>query len=175
MSDNGKEFVGRDMQGYMKKKGIMHITNQVHDHKALGIIDRFVRTIKTMIAKQFTYFGDHNWIKYLPSVIDFYNKTPHKGLNGIAPNEAEKYRAVVQQLNVNKNMKMNRIKNIYKVGDRVRTRINKDKKFGKGYEPVWSPDVYKITKAIGKSYILDDGTDKKYRQYNLWKIPEEEI
>jgi hypothetical protein len=57
----------------IKQSGIIIDVNALGDHRALGIIDRFARTLKTIITKTFI---DHNttvWIDGIQSIINTYN------------------------------------------------------------------------------------------------------
>jgi hypothetical protein len=47
------------------------------DHKALGIIDRFALTLKTILNKLYIRKKNTNWIDDIYDVIDRYNNTPH--------------------------------------------------------------------------------------------------
>ena len=62
----------------------------VHDHHSLGIIDRFARTLKTILHKRFVKFETTNWVDVLPKVVNQYNNSPHSGIDNIKPNEADK-------------------------------------------------------------------------------------
>ena len=61
MTDNGREFTGNIMQDYLEKQRIIHQTAQIHDHHALGIIDRLCKTFKSMIARIFTEYDEMKW------------------------------------------------------------------------------------------------------------------
>jgi len=61
------------------------------DHNLLGVIDRFSKTIKTLINKQFQKNDDTKWFDKLQKLIVAYNNTPHNGIDGMTPNEAEQY------------------------------------------------------------------------------------
>jgi putative transposase len=88
MSDNDKAFLSKEFTNLIEKSEIILETNIKDDHKALGIIDRFARTLKTIISKYFLYIKSTKWIDQIDSIISIYNETPHKSLDYITPNQA---------------------------------------------------------------------------------------
>ena len=70
--------------------------------------------------------------------------------------------------------KSNAKKNVYETGDLVKKRLKDDSVFKKKYEPIWSKKSYEIIERTGKSYKLNDGTDKLYRQYDLLRVESHE-
>ena len=83
-TDNGKEFFK------VKTENIIHRTANVGDHRSLGLIDRFSKTIKNIVAKHMTRQQTNKWIDKVEPIINAYNNTPHSALNGMTPNEASK-------------------------------------------------------------------------------------
>ena len=53
MSDNDSTFVNTSFQVILEKNKIIHQPNILDDHHALGLIDRFARTIKTILTRLF--------------------------------------------------------------------------------------------------------------------------
>ena len=54
LTDSGREFMNRNLQDLFKQLKIRHATVEIEDHNALGIIDRFSRTVKEQIFRDFT-------------------------------------------------------------------------------------------------------------------------
>ena len=77
ITDSGEEFLNRGVQDLFKQLKIRHATVEVVDDNALGIIDRFSRTIKEHIFKDFT--ENNNVIRHdkLPDYKHAYNNSPH--------------------------------------------------------------------------------------------------
>lgn len=160
-TDNGSEFINKEFQDTINEKDINHVTTQVGDHNALGIIDRFTRTLKEMIHKHFTENNTINWVDNLQTTINTYNNLPHEGINGIKPNQAETKENdhEIRLINIEKSQDSNNFKQIgFNVGDRVRIRIKEP--FKKGYTPKWSEETYTIVSLNKVSAVLSDG--KKY-------------
>ena len=73
--DQGNEWKGK----FAKLCGAINISslqNDLGDHRSLGIIDRFLRTIKTMIQEYLTSNNTTKCIDELPRLIQLYNNTP---------------------------------------------------------------------------------------------------
>ena len=159
MSDNGSEFKG-EVATLFKKYEVFHEKNEVGYHNALGIIDRFSRTLKNMIYKTMTDNNNLIWHDKLQQLVTAYNETPHSGIMGIQPSEAYEFNNFynIYHLNLEKNI-VNNAKR-YKVGDTVRVRVFKNE-FSKGYEQAWTNTTYKIKEISGVNAILSDGQQKK--------------
>ena len=167
VSDSDSSFTGAEFQKLMMKHDIVHNTVVINDHHALGIIDRFARTLKTVFSKLFIKNKDTNWISHLDSVINKYNNSPHSSIADIKPNDADKgeYFNIVLEINQLKS-KIEGTKNLFSVGDKCRVRI--DGVFKKGTEPRFSDDVYIVKAVQGGTVTLNN--DKTYRSTSLLKI-----
>ena len=75
MSDNDKAFLSKTFTQITDENEIILETNIKDDHKALSIIDRFARTLKTIISKYFLYAKTTKWKDHLDSIISIYNET----------------------------------------------------------------------------------------------------
>lgn len=168
MSDKGSEFINKEFKDNLNNKEIGQQLAEVGDHHALGIIDRFIRTIKSMIFKSITDNQNTKWIDKLNTYVNAYNNHPHRGIDEIKPNEAEtdKNKEKILNLNINKAQDTNEIQNDIQIGDKVRVKIMKT--FQKGYEPQYTEDVYTVIKVNKISAILDD--NKKYKLSQLQKV-----
>lgn len=161
VSDSERSFLSEPFQMLLREYNIVHQTVPVGDHNTLGVIDRFAKTYRDIIQKQFIAKNSLNWITSLQRIIKIYNNTEHRTLK-MSPNEALKdenfleiyfqnqiYSAINLELPSN-------IKNKLETGDKVRVRkINKT--FKKGTEPQFSNEVFTVKKAKGKKVELDNG------------------
>jgi len=90
-TDDGSEYKG-EFKKVLEKNKINQRIKEVDYHRSLGVIDRFSRTIKTILSKMFTELDSVNWIDYLDNMTTAYNNRPHNGVCGMSPNEAQKYK-----------------------------------------------------------------------------------
>ncbi len=151
MSDQGKEFFNSAAKKLFQKYSINHY-NTYTEMKA-SVCERFIRTIKTNLYKNFFLNNSYNWVSHLDELIAEYNNKIHSSLHGLAPaeinlenqSELEEERTTIQ-------------KHKFKIGDQVR--ISKIKPtFSKGYVQNWSNElftIYKLCNTTPPTYILKD-------------------
>jgi hypothetical protein len=155
----------------------IHDTVPIGDHKALRIIDRWARTLKTILTKVFLENGNTRWSDELDTIVNKYDNTPHDTLEDHTPNEALKDEAVridVMHANMDKNKKNAQLQakgSDISIGDHVRVSIANF--FKKGTEPRWSDDIYTVEGVKGMTITLSD--DKAYKRDMLLKIPRDTI
>lgn len=154
-TDFGKEYFNSDFKKVMEKFKIKHYRTY-SDLKA-SIVERFNRTLKNLLYKQFTIQGNHKWLEILGRLIKKYNKTVHSTI-GMAPDSVNKNneKLILQKYLDRKSPKKVKIK--YKIGDPVR--LSKYKHlFEKSYTPNYSTEVFfidKIQNTIPVTYKLKD-------------------
>lgn len=166
--DSDSSFLGGKFDALLNKNKITLQPVVIGDHHALGIIDRYARTIKQIITKIMLKNKNKLWIDYLDTIVSNYNNLQHSSLNDLSPNEAllkENYQTIYH-INVEKNSHNNNISNL-EPNDNVRIRISG--KFKKGTEPLWTDEIYTVKLVKNKSITLTDGTRKK--RTDLLKIP----
>ena len=143
--DQGSEFYNKKFLELLEKHKIMHYS--VYSDKKAAIIERFNRTLKTRMFRYFTARGSHRWVDVLQDLIDGYNNSKHRSIKH-TPNEvtyANERR--IRKILFPKVKKIKRhTKAYFKVGDTVRvTRVKKT--FQKGYEQIWSHEVFVISEV----------------------------
>lgn len=159
-TDNGKEFYNVHFQRLMKKYNINHYST--YSTLKASIVERFNRTLKGWMWKQFSLNGSYNWIENIQNLVDKYNSTVHRTIK-MRPrdvnlkNEKHLLQTVYSKIKIFPRPK-------FKVNDKVR--ISKYKHvFEKGYTPNWTTEVFKI-KTVKKTnpvtYVLED-----YRNNNI--------
>jgi hypothetical protein len=168
ITDSGKEFLNRDVHDLLKEYNIVHDTVEVGDHHALGIIDRFSRTIKEMIFKDFTEHNTTVWFEKLQEYMTAYNNSPHRGILNLTPEEAQlpQNESKIYDLNIEKEDDL--IQDIFNVGDTVRKRLKRPM-FTKGYKQIWSSRVYTIESIDGVRAQLTNAEVIKLN--DLQKVP----
>lgn len=153
-TDDGKEFFNKIFDKLMKKYNINHYST--YSVMKASIVERFNRTLKGMMWKEFSYNGSYNWIDLYKDLIDAYNRKIHRTIK-MAPVNVNSKNEKMLLNTVYNHIKMYKISKFH-VGDYVR--ISKYKHiFEKGYTPNWTTEIFKI-KSINNTYpatyILED-------------------
>ena len=150
--DGGSEFLG-DMTTYLNKEEILNTYANSGDKLKTSPIERFNRTLRGYLEKYKVIYGkiDSN---VLQRIINSYNGVIHAGLD-YSPIEILKSKK--DQLKVEQhflNLSNENHINALKIGQEVRILINRSP-FQK-IKPVWSSELYKISKIInGSNYELE--------------------
>lgn len=147
-TDKGGEFVNTRVKQFLKEKDIAHYLTTDPVTKA-SICERFIRTMKTIIYRYFTYTGTQKYYDVLDSLVTMYNNRFHRSI-GMPP-------AKVNECNVLKVWENLNEKSIPKKPPKLRpgdfVRLAKPKgSFDKGYKPVWSSEIFAVKKAIRHTY-----------------------
>ena len=180
-SDEGKEFFNRPMAQLARKYGYSQFHTYDRDIKA-GIAERFVRTLKEMIWRYFTYTNTRKWVTHSKSrdkssdksnnkssdllglFVNAYNHRYHRTL-GMSPlqamreDENDLFNILYPSHSEYQQKKIARDLDKIKVGDFVV--INTAKKlFDRGVAPKWTREVYKVSdvdvRTPRASYKLQD-------------------
>lgn len=141
--DRGKEFYNKQFRALLQEHSIT-LYSTFSNLKA-SVCERFNRTLKNKMWKEFSLRGTYKWIDKLSDFISSYNNTKHRTIK-MKPkdvtSENEKYllRTVYGKLRV-KPISMR--KGRFKIGDKVR--ISKVKHvFEKGYTPNWTTEIFTV-------------------------------
>lgn len=154
--DSGKEFYNDRFKSLMAKYNInMYSTFSV---LKASVVERFNRTIKGWMFKEFGVQGNYKWINLLPLLLDKYNSRIHRSI-GMRPKDVKRRdgKRLSQVLNkLSTNQAIRKIN--FKTGDIVR--VSKYKTlFEKGYTPSWSTELFivdKVKSTVPPVYILRD-------------------
>jgi hypothetical protein len=160
-SDNDATLLSNECQDIFNKHGIIHDVVPKGDHASLGIIDRFARTLKTILHKRFIKYDTTNWIDPLPTIIKKYNNSPNSALDGIKPNDAQLPENIytIMEINLKKKEKRTTFKNPFNIGDKVRVEVPGMNKKSEGK---YSDKVFTIQDVRGKRVVLNDNKVRKY-------------
>ena len=141
-TDEGKEFLNKDVEKLRKKYDI-DIYNTFGVAKA-AVIERFNRTLKTIMFKKFTINGTRVWYNMIDELLKLYNNKIHRSLEKKSPSNVYN-----NDVNIPGNSKddRNKTKVKFKIGDRVRISYKREV-FQKGYLPNWSNQIYTIASII---------------------------
>lgn len=167
-SDNGPEFVSKAMQELFKSFGMDQYTDDPGQHTRTGLVERFNRTIRELIAKFMTQNNTLNWSDHIDKLIENYNSSQHSALkhfgNNVTPHQ-------IWTKNVTTKLEKDRnVPNDIEVGDSVRYRLSK-KKFGKVSDPKWSETKHSVTEIYGNEFYLD-GMKRTFTRFQLLKTNE---
>ena len=132
-TDKGKEYYNKHMKELLEKNGItLHSTE---NEEKFSVCERWNRTIKTKMWKEFTVQGNTQYLSILPKMLEQYNNTKHSSIK-ITPAEASKKKnESTVYFNLCSDMEQLSSKPKFKVGDKVRISKYKRKIFDKGYTP----------------------------------------
>lgn len=171
-TDRGKEFYNATVQKLLKKHDINHYST--YSVMKASVVERFNRSLKNDMWKQFTLNGNYKWIDLLPRLVLEYNSRRHRTIGmrpiNVTPAIAEKLLSTVYS----------RIKIAaparFKVGESVR--VSKFKTiFDKGYTPNWTTEIFKIAKVQRTNpvtYLLKDSCGKHisggFYEYELQRV-----
>lgn len=149
-TDMGKEYYNSNFKNLMSEYNINHYST--YSSIKACIAERFIRTLKSMLFREFSARGSYNWLQLLRALIKKYNNTVHRTTK-LRPS----------QINVNTpissyNYSSHYVKPKFLVGDYVR--ISKTRKaFKKGFLPSWSTEIFKIwdiKSTFPPTYLLED-------------------
>ena len=134
-SDRDKAYLTDDVLTFLTDHHIEYHTTHNNNHNVLGIINRFIRTLRDMNnERDFTE-------EHMNELINEYNNSPHRGIGNKTPNEMNSKREAKY---VKKIIKQNKSNITLKEGDRVR--VIQDK----------NPLTKRRTNLSNESYVIDD-------------------
>ena len=133
-SDRDKAYLSDGVLRFLAEHHIEYHTTHNNNHNILGIINRFIRTLRDMNNE--SSFTEER----MKELIDEYNNSPHRGI-GETPNDmtSEKETSYVRNA-----IQQNKTKITLKEGDRVR--VIQDK----------NPLMKRRSNLSNESYIIDD-------------------
>jgi hypothetical protein len=161
-ADQGKEFYNKKFQALLKKHKT-ELYSTYSEFKA-SPVERFNRTLKTLMWKRFTEENTRRWVDMLDDLMTEYNNRKHSTIK-MTPLEAtqlspKKTKELMAKLYKNpySDKKFQKKKPVYKVGDWVRVSRQKGV-FEKGYHANWSQEIFQIDGISGNFpfvYYLKD-------------------
>lgn len=184
-TDDGTEFFNSKFKGLMKKYNINHYS--VFTHIKCSICERWNRTLKTWLWKEFSMNGNYRWINIIDELCDFYNRRVHSTIKmrPIDVNKMNEKKLLEEVYNYddhddNSLQKLSYDKK-FRVGDHVR--ISKYKHvFEKGFTANWTTETFTITKVQNTdpvTYLLKDSQNSPIKggfyRYELQKAKDPEL
>ena len=142
--DKGSEFYNKTFKEWLLQNDI-ELYSTFNEGKAV-IIERFNRTLKSRMYKQFTIQNNTIWYNIIDKLVDEYNKTKHGSIK-LTPVEASKKKNQgTVYFNLYGDIEALKQKPKFKIGDKVRISKYKRKVFDKGYTPNWTEEVFTVDK-----------------------------
>jgi len=85
-SDAGTEFTSKKVAELFSQHDITHYVNQAGDKTTTGIVERFNRTLRDLMGRNFTRLGKLHWVQDLSKLVQNYNASVHSTL-GATPED----------------------------------------------------------------------------------------
>ena len=130
------------------------------------VIERFNRTLKTKMYKQFTIQSNTIWYNILDKLAKKYNSKKHSSTKMTPIEASKKKNEGIVYFNPYGDMEQLSSKPKFKVGDEVRISKYKRKPFDKSYTPNWTEEVFTVDKiqyTNPVTYILKDLNNEKIK------------
>ena len=141
-TDKGKEYYNKHVKELLDKNKITLYSTE--NEEKSSVCERWNRTIKTKMWKQFTVQGNTQYLDMLPKLVKQYNNTRHSSTK-MTPTEASKKKNEgVVYFNLYGDMETLKQKPKFQVGDKVRISKYKRNVFDKGYTPNWSEEIFTV-------------------------------
>ena len=142
--DKGKEFYNKHVKDLLEKNGI-HMYSTENEEKS-SVVERWNRTIKSKMWKQFTIQGNTMYLDMLPKILKQYNNTKHSSIKMTPTEASNKKNEGTVYFDLYGDMEISKQKPKFKIGDKVRISKHKRNVFDKGYTPNWTEEVFTIDK-----------------------------
>ena len=128
-TDKGKEYYNKYLKELLKKDNITLYSTE--NEEKSSVCERWNRTIKTKMWKQFTVQGNTVYLDILPKILKQYNNTKHSSIKMASAQASTKKNQSAVYFNLYGNMEQLSSKPKFKVGDKVRISKYKRKVFDK--------------------------------------------
>lgn len=143
-TDKGGEFTAKLFQKFLTDNNIVFYEASDPTTKA-AICERYIRTMKSLIFKYFTYTNSQRYCDVLQSFVVLYNSRFHRSI-GMAPVDVNEKNILQVWEHLRKNTYKKK-EPLLKCDDFVRLAKAKEI-FAKGYKPLWTSEIFKILKVI---------------------------
>ena len=142
--DKGSEFYNKTFKEWLLQNDI-ELYSTFNEGKAV-VIERFNRTLKSRMYKQFTIQNNTIWYNIIDKLVDEYNETKHGSIR-LTPVEASKKKNHgLVYFNLYGDIEALKQKPKFKICDKVRISKYKRKVFDKGFTPNWTEEVFTVDK-----------------------------
>ena len=143
-TDKGKEYYNKHVKDLLEKSSIKLYSTE--NEEKSSVVERWNRTIKSKMWKQFTVQGNTMYLDMLPKLVNQYNNTKHSSIKMTPVEASNKKNEGTVYFNLYGDMETSKQKPKFKVGDKVRISKYKRNVFDKGYTPNWTEEIFTIDK-----------------------------
>ena len=143
-TDKGKEYYNKNMKELLEKNGITLYSTE--NEEKSSVCERWNRTIKTKMWKQFTVQGNTQYLDILPKILSQYNNTKHSSIKMTPIEPSKKKNESAVHFNLYGDVKQLSPKPRFKISDKVRISKYKRKVIDKGYTPNWTEEIFLVDK-----------------------------
>ena len=143
-TDKGKEYYNKHVKELLDKNKITLYSTE--NEEKSSVCERWNRTIKSKMWKQFTVQGNTQYLDMLPKLVKQYNNTKHSSIKMTPIEASKKINEGTVYFNLYGDMKPLSAKPKFNVGDKVRISKYKRNVFDKGYTPNWTEEVFTVDK-----------------------------
>jgi len=173
-SDSERAFTSALFRDLCAEHNIRQHLVEVGDHRALGFIDSFCRTIRILIERYKFSSGSNDWLKVIDLLISNYNGRKHRILK-MSPDQAlaagtrvaEDMRHLAHQHNRAK-LSSQQLQDI-RLGDTVRLQLHRAQ-FAKGTKPTFSSTIHHVIAEPSEGLFNVTGREGLYKLYELLKV-----
>ena len=166
-SDEGVEFTNASVQTLFRKYNLIHYTSQNKTNTA--IVERFIRTLRDLMGRNFQRIGKLHWVQYLEQLLKNYNHSVHRTLKA-TPEDVWNGAAVA----AHSQEPPRRVTFPFREGDLVRVWLQKnifDKRAG---ALKWSANVFTVARREGFHYVIKNAKGEElkttYKPSHLQKV-----
>ena len=160
--DKGKEFYNKHLKDLLDKNGINMYSTE--NEEKSSVVERWNRTIKSKMWKQFTVQGNTQYLDMLPKILKQYNNTKHSSIKMTPTEASKKSNEGTVYFNLYGKIETLKQKPKFIIGDKVRTSKYKRNVFNKGYTPNWTEELFTVDKIQYTNpitYKLKDFNDEE--------------
>ena len=143
-TDKGKEYYNKHVKEVLDKNKITLYSTE--NEEKSSVCERWNRTIKTKMWKQFTVQGNTQYLDMLPKLVKQYNNTKHNSIKMTPVEASKKKNEGAVYFNLYGDIETLKQKPKFKAGDKVGISKYKRNVFDKGYTANWSEEVFTVDK-----------------------------
>ena len=144
-TDKGKEYHNKHVKELLDKNKITLYSTE--NEEKSSVCERWNRTIKSKMCKQFTVQGNTIYLDMLPKLVEQYNNTKHSSIKMTPVEASKKKNEGLVYFNLYGDMETLKQKQKFKIGDKVRISKYKRNVFDKGYTPNWTEEVFIVDRV----------------------------